>query len=50
MPSKDPEEQLREEARRRRIKRPSRTRCEECKIDFGTPIRLLKHIRDTHPA
>jgi hypothetical protein len=48
MPSKDPEEELREEARKRKIKRPSRTYCEACRTDFGTPLALLAHIRKVH--
>ena len=48
MPSKDPEEELREEARKRKIPRPSRTYCNACRIDFGTPLALLRHIREAH--
>jgi hypothetical protein len=50
MPKKDPEDELRDAARRGIIKRPSRTYCEACKRDLGTPLALLQHIRTEHPA
>lgn len=50
MPKKKPEDELKDAARRRIIKRPNRTYCEACRRDLGTPLALLQHIRTEHPA
>ena len=49
-PKKDPEEELKDAAALRKIKRPQRTYCERCDLDCGTPLGLLQHIRLNHPA
>lgn len=49
-PKKDPEEELRDAAALRKIKRPRNTYCETCDEDCGTPLGLLQHIRLKHPA
>lgn len=49
-PKKDPEEELRDAAARRGIRRPRNTYCEACDEDCGTPLGLLAHIKRVHPA
>lgn len=44
-PSKDPEDELREEAAKRKIDRPERTYCNACRLDFGTPLALRRHMK-----
>lgn len=48
MGKKDPEEELKDWARRNRRARPKRSYCEACRTDFGTPLALLAHIRSEH--
>jgi hypothetical protein len=45
---KDPEEEFKDQARKRKIPRPRRSYCEACKADFGTPVGLLAHIKKVH--
>ena len=49
-PKKDPAEELKDAAAKGKIRRPSRTRCETCDVDCGTPLALLQHIKRVHPA
>lgn len=48
MAKKDPEEELKDLAAKGLIRRPSRSYCEECQEDFGSPLMLLAHIRKVH--
>lgn len=47
-PSKDPEEELKDAAARGQIRRPSRTYCEACDEDCGTPLMLKRHMQTQH--
>ena len=44
-PKKDPEEELKDAAAKGLIRRPSRTYCEACKEDFGTPLAFRHHMK-----
>lgn len=44
-PKKDPEEELKDLAAKGLIRRPSRTYCEACQEEFGTPLAFRHHMR-----
>lgn len=48
MPKKDPEEELKDQLKRRPKMRPTRTRCEKCGIDFPSNYALVQHARQKH--
>lgn len=47
-PKKDPEEELKDAAARREIRRPKRTYCEACQLECGTPLMLRRHMQTEH--
>jgi hypothetical protein len=48
MAKKDPEEELKDLARKGKIPRPRRSYCEACRTDFGNALALLAHIKKVH--
>jgi hypothetical protein len=48
MTKKRPEDELKDAARRGKVKRPSRSYCQACKVECGSPLLLLVHIRKVH--